>query len=347
MHFDIREYAESKLDKAKDVASSKGGQEMAATCPWCDRWGGFYINVDSGAYVCFKCDARGKSVVGLVATLEDLTPSEARSFIFKNSVTLRRKETVFTLADRVRGIRPHAVEEGDDEPDRVAVDLPSNFRPVYKGGKWSLPAYLKERRIKSATARAWGLGFCRGGRYGGRLIIPIVCPNGESFTARDMTGEQQPKYLNPPDADHRRLLIGWNVARLTGDFAIVEGPLDAVKLFQHDVSALALGGKTVHDEQLSMLMSLPADSAVTVMLDPEEAVAPFDVAERLSAHFANIYIAKLPEGVDPGGSSRTVAHRALDDATRWTGDRNARLRGRIAGAAHWMRGRYGGRKKSH
>src|SRR6185503_1657735 len=141
------------------------------------------------------------------------------------------------------------------------------------------------------TARAWGMGFVRSvsiveGRTlrGMRLVIPIDCPNGTSWTARAMDGAE-PKYFNPAGADHSRLLIGWNVARLTGDLVICEGPVDAVMLYQHDISALALGGKVLHDAQLAMLLALPAATAVTVMLDPEERTAPMEVARALSTHF--------------------------------------------------------------
>lgn len=140
-----------------------------------------------------------------------------------------------------------------------------------------------------------------------------------------------PKYLNPPGADHRRLLIGWHVARVTGDIVLCEGPLDAVRLYQHDLSALALGGKELHDEQLAMLRTLPPKAAVTVMLDPEEEVAPFKLAERLSLHFENIYIAKLPlktktgKKLDPGESTREQAHKAVDEAEQWKSSRAPRV----------------------
>jgi DNA primase len=140
-----------------------------------------------------------------------------------------------------------------------------------------------------------------------------------------MTGEQLPKYLNPPGADHRRLLIGWNKARLTGDLVICEGPLDAVMLWQHEISALALGGKELHDEQLAQLMTLSADTVITVMLDPEELKAPSDVAKRLAVHFKSIYLAKLPAGVDPGSSTRAEAYVAVEQASKWTGARTLTL----------------------
>jgi DNA primase len=322
--FDIRGYVESRLDKVRDSA----GVEITANCPRCGRWGGFYVNAETGGFVCFKCDFRGKNVSWLVAEVEGISHAEALSLIFRSSVKLRRRADVFTLGDRLRGLRAEGeVELGELEP--VEATLPREFRPCWDGKAWRLPAYLKERRIKSDTARAWGLGFCRVGQYAGRLIIPIVCPGGQSFTARDMTGEQLPKYLNPPGADHGRLLIGWNLANLTGDICLVEGPLDAIRWYQHGIPALAVGGKHLHSDQLGMLFKLAPTQAVTVALDPEEKTAPLEVAQQLTVHFERVYIARLPDGVDPGDSNRTQAESAVENAVRYTGDRALRLKGKL------------------
>lgn len=333
MRFDIEDYVNANLTNAKTVQAGNGN-EMTAVCPACDRYGGFYINTETGAYVCWKCDFRAHTVVGLVAQVEDLSWSEARGFIFTRSVKLRRKQDMFSLADRVRALRPHAIVEDESTPN-VNVELPEYYVQIYDAKRapvWQLPRYLRERGVKAATARAWGLGYCRKGKYGDRLVIPIDCPAGVSWTARAMSDDVfGPKYLNPPGADHRRLLIGWHVSRVTGDIVLCEGPLDAVRLYQHDLSALALGGKELHDEQLSMLRKLSAKAAVTVMLDPDEEVAPYKLAERLSLHFENIYIAKLPrkttdgKKLDPGESTREQAHKAVDNAAQWKSSRAPRV----------------------
>jgi hypothetical protein len=324
--FNVREYVEANLDRVKDSA----GDEITATCPECGEWGAFYVNALSGAYVCFKCNWRSKTIVGLVALVEDMTWAEASKYIFTESVEIRRKGDIVSLAERLRCLilrDDWEDDEHDDEP--VEFPLPKAFRACYKGGRWSLPEYLKERRIKSRTAREWGMGWCRAGRFAGRLVIPIQCPGGYSFTARDMTGEQEPKYLNPTGADHRRLLIGYNMANMKGDFCVVEGPLDAVRLYQHGFGAVAVGSTLLHSEQMDMLFSSPRDAAVTVMLDPEEDLGPYEVAKQLCVHFDRVYIAALPVGVDPGKASLREASNAVERADRFTGERTGELKARI------------------
>ncbi len=326
MAFEIREYLEAHLGRCRDSKPP----EVTAECPSCDEYGAFYANSVSGAFVCFKCDFRGRSIVALIAHIEDIPWREARARVFRESVQLRRRGDIFTLKNRIDAIRPEAMEEEPDEPEKVAVPLPRGFRPCYsKRFGWSVPKWLTRKRgIKRETAKAWGMGWCRVGKYAQRLIIPIRCPNGESWTARDMTGEAKQKYMNPWDADHSKLLIGWHCTPLTGDLVLCEGPFDAVKLWQHDIPALALGGKNLHENQLDLLRKLDPQTSITVMLDPEELSAPHSVAKKLMSYFPNIFVAKLPDGIDPGDSTLEDAQGAIDFAKRWKpgGEVVARLR---------------------
>lgn len=327
MSFDVRDYIETNLSKVADSA----GDEMTAECPDCGKFGSFYCNADSGAFVCFSCDFKGKTITPLVAQVDGISYKEARAKIFRAAVTLRRTCDIWTLADRVRALRPEAVKEDEIQAGAVDVALPRVFRPCWEpaGRRWQAPEYLGERGIKRRTARAWGLGVCRVGFFAGRLIIPIRSPGGVSFTARDMWGDQEPKYLNPKGADHRQLLIGWHCTPLTGDIALVEGPFDALRCWQNDVPALGLGGKVLHDHQLAQLRTLSREINITIMLDPEEESAPYSVAERLSTHFNNIYIAKLPKGTDPGEANYGQATRAVERAKKWRHSRTAPLAAKL------------------
>lgn len=322
--FDVEQYLLDNLDGPKHSRGSKG-VEIVANCPQCGKRK-FYANQDTGKFVCFACDFRGRSIVALVAEVQNLSWSEASAFVFRGSVEMRRRETIFTLKERVRALRPDAIPE--EASTYIDIPPPPEFRPVWtKKHGWDFPTYLKKKRkITGATAKAWGMGYCVRGDYKYRLIIPYECPNGRCFTGRDMTETARQKYLNP-SADTTRLLIGWNMARLTGDLVICEGPLDAVKLWQHEIPALALGGKVIHDAQINMLAgAVPPSTAVTIMLDPEEEKAPHDVAVRLASYFDSIYLAKLPEGVDPGSSTREQAHEAVETAEKWRGGKHVRAR---------------------
>ncbi|MGW8179174.1 MAG: hypothetical protein ACWGQW_10475 [bacterium] len=205
------------------------------------------------------------------------------------------------------------------------TDLPREFIPVWDGKRWRVPKYMTQRGFKRSILRKWGVGFCQTGYFAHRVIIPLSCPNGTSFTARDLTGEQEPRYLNPKGADHNQMLFGWDHVPHDSDFELVEGPLDSMKLDQHGLPAMAVGGKVLHAAQLAMLFQRPRNVAVTVMLDPEAHVEAFGMAAQLIVHFDMVYVALLPESVDPGASTRAQAHHAHDHSDKYTGERVNRL----------------------
>jgi len=331
MQFDVKEWCQSHIEGAR----LNGSNQYVGRCPWCGKDGRFYVDAEEGHYICFKCQERGRWLVGLIARVEGITRNEARQYILRRAVQFRRQGTPQTLLQRLLAMR------GGEQPEvQQNTELPSEFIPVFRAGKWKMPVYLRERGVTRETAREWGLGWARTGRFACRLIIPVECPNGRSFTARDMTGQQEPKYLNPAGANHGRLLLGWKHAPLDGDVALVEGPLDAIKLWQHGIPALALMGKVLHKEQLEMLLAKPVDAGITVMLDPEEQTAPYDVARQLTCRFGSVHIARLPDGVDPGSATRNQARMAVESAERYTGGRSARLAASLASAQRKLADRY-------
>ncbi len=346
MAFDYVDYVESNLDKARPSA----GHEWTAVCPACKKFGGFYVNCASpseddkaGRWVCFKCDAKGKTFAGLIAIVEDIEYSEAAKIIFKTGVEFRRRETTETLRTRIEGLR--AREESLDwdkawGDGKTQEELPAEFIPVWNGKRWDVPDYLSDRKFYRETLRDWGVGYCMRGKYAGRAVIPFECPNGKSFTARDMTGEQEPRYLNPTGIDHGRLLYGWDKVPLGSDFSLVEGPLDAMKFNQHGIPALGCGGKTLRLDQLLLLFRRPARVRVTVMFDPEELLAPIGAAEQLITRFRNLFIGKLPDGEDPGSSSRKIAREAMRSASAFDGNRTGRVFGALESAIKATSKRY-------
>jgi hypothetical protein len=351
--FDIADYLEDKFDDLKKSAG-RSGDERTASCPSCGKSGKWYINAETGRHICFSCGFAGRSIVSLIAYLENWSQAEAASYVFRNSVELRRAESRESLAERIRSLRSDKAEQPEDSKE-IDFGLPKGVRLVYDENRartWELPQYLKKRKIKSGTARAWGLGYCSRiemdwpGRdrpvvIRDRLFIPIVCPSGRSWTARDMTEKQTPKYLNPPGADHKYLLIGWDLIRFAGEICLVEGPTDALRFYQHRIPALALGGKVLHDEQMALLLDLPSDANIVVMLDPGEDKHAHEAALKLSTHFKNIFIGQLPDGVDPGKSTLLQANEAVERAKRWTGSRLSSTSSKVLSSRKLLSGRYG------
>jgi len=313
-------------DQLSHVKVSGGGDEREATCPACGKHGSFYINASTGAHVCFSCDFKGRNLTNVIAEVEGISHSEARRRLLKGIVDFVRIEPE-TLLEKIAKLR-----KGDDEDKSVLgveVPLPKEFVPVKdERGRWRFPAYLSKRGVKREIARAFGLGFCRSGDYSQRILFPIVCPNGYSFTARDITGKQEPRYRNPKGAGLGRLLYGWHTLKPGRDFLIVEGPMDAIMANQHGYSAISLLGKSLGHEQLEMLGSMELGAAI-VMLDPEEGAAPVKAAIALKSIMDDVFIATLPDGKDPGDATFEEIGDAFDDAKRFNGERVARALGAL------------------
>lgn len=340
MRFDIEDWVSRMLP---DLNVNATGQAVGE-CPFCGKQGRFYVAVTGGkigSYICFKCDERGRNPVGLIAHVEGLSRGEAQRLMMKDAELFRRRqETAESLVDRIRATRGLDAEA---EPELVDFDLPEGFIPVFKEGRkprWKFPVYLKERGVTKAAAREWGLGWCRSGVYAERLVVPVNCPNGRSFTARDMSGDQEPKYRNPAGADHSRLLLGWDHVKLSSDIAIVEGPLDVIKAWQAGIPVIGLMGKNLSPHQLALLMKKPPDCSITVMLDPEEVEAPYDIAADLSTYFEHVAIARLPDGKDPGNADPVELKQVYGDAKKHTGRSTSKLEHMLGASRKKMEGFY-------
>lgn len=350
MGFDYAEWVQDNLEKAKP--SSHG--EWTATCPECTRFGSFYINCTEdgdGPFVCFKCGFSGKRFAPLIAKVEGVSTADAIRIMGKKAVAFARRDTVGSLRERIRCIRVSgeldwdSVEEAapSDPTRRVDYALPHGFVPVWDGKVWRMPDYLTDRDFYRETARDWGMGFVNRGWFPGvkdgkeiqiplkrRVIIPVDCPNGRSWSGRTIDKDGIPKYRNPDGADHSRLLFGWGLVPERADFALVEGQLDAAKLYQHEIPSMATGGKALSLAQLGMLFKRPAESRVVVMYDPDALINAYAAAQQLIVHYTHVYVAHLPdlnkrgEKSDPGNSSRKQAHRWFDDARRFRGERAPR-----------------------
>lgn len=337
---DVAEWMDDHLTHARHNL----GDEWTALCPFCGRKGKFYVNIETGRWVCFsgKCGERGRQIWTLIAKVEGISVAQARAQALREGVTFRRrKATPLSLAQRLASLRG---EHDTPADELVQADLPEEFIPVYDDTRkkpWRIPRYMKERGFKKSTLRQFGCGYTEQGVWyevpgtdrvihiGQRLFIPVVSPTGYSWTARDMRGDQRPKYLNAPGADHRKLLFGWDQVALESDVVLQEGPTDVMMSHQHGLPALGLMGKVLNREQLTLLFKKPAHCSIIIMLDPEAAAEANAIGLQVAVRFENVYVAQLPDGVDPGSATRDEAWRAYDDAPRFRGNRATGLAARM------------------
>lgn len=336
MPVDPSAWIEANLDGVR-----RRGVSYEADCPFCGKSGHLYVHGEDGHFTCFKCGAGGRDMVRLVAEVEGVTVAEARRRMFRDTVEFKRSRPaeVAQVGGRLRALL------GREPEPPIDTAPPASMVPVWDGARWRMPTYLSERGLTRRLARRYGLGFCGPSlcatapsscrfpedtrdcveqgrcRYANRIVLPYSCPNGRSFTTRAADGETEPKYLNPP-APKGRLLYGWQAAHEGGELVLVEGPFDALRLASHGIASVAVMGLSLGGPQLNLLSQLRLAS-VTLMLDAGVETEAIGMASDLVGSVREVYVARLPDGADPGDSTREQAWAAFREAERFKAGRGS------------------------
>lgn len=311
---------------------TRGLQLNLRECPAC-KSPGFktYINAETGLGNCFHGSCGFKfNKFWLIKHVSGLSGHALDSYIFetaKNQGWLPKKAAVKVVV--------------------APLELPTKtFKLPHQGCNLK---YLEDRGITAESARYFGLAFCEGGWWGYRLsdgaqkwvsykdrvIIPIADLDGNlvSFQGRDITGEQEPKYLFPVGyaVAGSHLYHGWGFKDGVTTMAIVgEGVFDAIAIHQAitDYSwmfAVATFGMHLSggpDGQIAKFTALKERGLrfVTIMWDGEKkaTLAAVRAGLELLKIGLGVRIAMLPKDKDPNEVSPAVVRSAIYNAKTLT-----------------------------
>jgi len=317
MTLDLNEWCFTHLNSARNASRN----EVKAECPFCNvDQDKFSISISKKVFNCFRarCGAKGRADK-LIAHVQDISRAEARSMLGQfEAVKLTPLATMRSAYAKSKAA------------EKTEIELPPEFIPCFaenRDPQWRVVKYLRERNISQDVLLAYGVGFCVTGKFKNRILVPIKWPSGYAFTGRDATIEFKsnrfrPKYRNPPGSWASEALGGWDfyIQSPGQDLVLVEGPFDMLNLANHGIAAMCLLGKVVSDSQRRLLYKLPSDTNIFLMIDPGEKRREFDrAAAQLVGKFENLYVAKVPEGKDPGDCTEDEAFDAMDEAKKWTG----------------------------
>ena len=287
IRYDIARFVFKYFPEARLAASDK---EFILNCPWHDgHKKKLYVNASSGMYNCFVCGAKGgfSSFVRRVVGAEDHTDV---SCILKALLSEEKAEYIDFFDQQ----RP------SEKVLAPSVAYPPEYYPLWFNDLGTegraAEAYLLGRGLTKNQISYYRLGFCIGGRYDRRVLIPTFGPNEElvTFVCRDYTGKSPYKVLNPPEVEgntNKDWVFNLYNALRTGHLIVTEGVFDAIAV---GVSGVALFGKKATDSQLAKLV-LDRPLRITCCLDAD---APMDnevLASQLSGITPNVFVAKLPE----------------------------------------------------
>jgi DNA primase len=250
--------------------------ELMYECPFCDTSKKkLQVNVTTQQWHCWVCDAKGRLIYTLLKKLRSAKSAfQELNQIYKNTSFRSKKDESFI------------------------VTLPEEFLPLteFTDSIQFLHArnYLEKRNITDDDIIRYNIGYCTGGEYKDRIIIPSYDENGllNYFVARSYYNKAFMKYKNPPapkDTVIFDLYINWNMPVI-----LCEGVFDAIAIKRN---AIPLLGKTVQDALLQKMINRHV-SEVTVILDADAKDTLIKVCDKLMRHNINVSTVMLDNG-DP------------------------------------------------
>jgi DNA primase len=230
----------------------QGQDEYYFTCPYCNHHKKkFAINFRNG-YHCWVCDTRGKNIYRIVRRFGD----------YQQRQKYRELQGLVDLSDF-----EEMFKEYNNIQEKQVLDMPEGFVSLCNK---DLPMestdafrYLSSRGIGRREILKWKIGYCKEGRYAGRIIVPSFDVDGDLnyFIARSYVGHTR-RYLNPPadrDLVFNELNIDWDEPVI-----LVEGVFDAIAAGNNAIPIL---GSTLREKSRLFQAIAIHDTPVYMALD--------------------------------------------------------------------------------
>ncbi len=239
------------LDSVLGPGHSLKGNERAHHCPFCHHHKQkLQVNTETQQWHCWVCNSKGRSIQSLLRRLH-CEPSQLQKI--KN----------------IYGEDDVSSYKGDEEV--VKLSLPSEFKQLYIKPKSINPiynkalSYLKQRGIGMGEIVKYNIGYCEGGIYAGRIIIPSYDSDGNLnyFVARSFYEDTKMKYKNPPV--NRNVIIFENQINWNEPIVLVEGAFDSFSVRRNAIPIL---GKFIPKKLMDKIM-LSGVKEIAIMLDSD------------------------------------------------------------------------------
>jgi len=189
------------------------------------------------------------------------------------------------------------------------MDLPDEFIPWTKE-RQRVPTYFKERGITYKRAKRYGLGWCEGGYFHNRLIVPVVFDGRTVFWVARYMAKTPPagvkKVIYPKGCQTNRVLYNYDRARKHDQIILVEDVWSAMHV---GPQAVATFGTSLSQYQLELLLDSRAHEIV--LLWDRDAI---DKAKKLAlrlADFWSVRVVELPDVRDPDEHKRAAVSEMI------------------------------------
>ena len=283
---------EKKLKILRDILGhpQRSGEEYLFSCPFCKHHKPkFSVNLDRGA----KCWVCGWATPRLSRVVKRLGNRQQRDEWEELDGSVDLAEFSLDL-----------FKEKSEVREKTSLTLPVEFISL---ANKSLPRsaafplkYLRGRGITKEDIFYWKMGYCTGGEYANRIIVPSFSVDGDIdfFVARTF-GNDWPKYKNPPahrDIVFNELWIDWQKPVI-----LVEGVFDALKSGPNSIPLL---GSTLREDSVLFQQIVKNDPPVYLALDKDAQNKARYIARRLMQYGTELYKIDLKGYNDVGEMTR-------------------------------------------
>jgi DNA primase len=248
---------EDKKRIVTDILGSyhQKGEEFLYHCPYCNHHKKkMSINFSKNVAKCWTCDSRHKNIYRIVRKFG--TYQQRQKYLeLQGRLDLNEFEDLFKELNNVE--EKQKIDLPDEFISLCNKDLPMDSTDAFR--------YLSSRGIGRREILKWKIGYCKEGRYGGRIIIPSIDSDGDCnyFIARSYVGHQR-RYLNPPtdrDIVFNELNIDWDEPII-----LVEGVFDAIAAGENAIPIL---GSTLREKSRLFQAIAIHDTPVYMALDKD------------------------------------------------------------------------------
>ncbi len=317
------------------VPLKKAGRNFKAPCPFHnEKTPSFVVSPDKQIYHCFGCGAGG-NVFSFLMKQEGLQFPEVIEMLAENAgIVLPRDisrggpseldNRLYKINELASGFFQENLANNRSAKEYLASrgvggEAINKFKMGCAPDAWeALINFLKTKGIEASLVEKAGLAVSndKGGHYDRfrkRITFPIIDLKDRilGFGARVMDSSL-PKYINSPETpiySKGRNLYGLNFSREAikkkGHALIVEGYLDFLVPYQAGIqNIIATLGTALTVDQAKLLKRFA--KTMVLVYDPDEAgeSASLRGLDIFVSEDMNVYIAELPQGLDPDGYIR-------------------------------------------
>lgn len=279
----------------------KDGVNVAFRCPNCGKSPEkkkLVVRIDNEKWHCWVCDAKGRSILGLLRKYAPTFSGEWRTrFTDERRSHFENDEVV--QAERV------------ELPECLPIDaLLSAKDPDAK----AILMYLENRNVD--LDKSYRYRLCGGlrGKVRRRVVFPSFDAEGKLnyWTARAVDKVPH-KYMNPR-TDRKGIVFNEVDIDWTREVTLVEGPFDLLNAGQN---AIPLLGSSLMRDSLLFRRIVENQTPVVLALDSDMMKKSHEIAKTLYGYNVRVRIAELGDNKDVGDMFEQDFKSLVESANEW------------------------------